>query len=111
MRKLLAILIFLTLCTAVSAQQKAIDSLKKQIVTAKDDTTHALLMCQLGSAYLYSKPDSSLLLAQQRLQLSKAAQFQKGEAIALTLQGNVYDVTGNYSKALSMLLESLKISE
>ncbi|HWD89773.1 MAG TPA: ATP-binding protein [Mucilaginibacter sp.] len=111
MRKSLAILIFLTLCTAVSAQQKAIDSLKKQIVAAKDDTTHALLMCQLGSAYLYSKPDSSLLLAQQGLQLSKAAQFQKGEAIALTLQGNVYDVTGNYSKALSMLLESLKISE
>ncbi|MBS1525724.1 MAG: tetratricopeptide repeat protein [Bacteroidetes bacterium] len=104
-------LLLISLCVTASAQQRIIDSLRKLVASAKDDTTRIESICNLGMHYIYSKPDSALSLAQQALQLSKASQFKKGEVDALTLEGNIYDVTGNYSKALTMMLESLKISE
>ena len=105
----LALLLF-TLFTA-NAQKKATDSLKKLIATTKEDTTRVMLTKELAGLYLYSKPDTVLILTQQGLQLSKAAQFPKGEAAMLNLRGGVYELTGNYPKALSSHLESLKISE
>jgi len=44
MKKIGALLIFLTLISYAHAQQRAADSLKKLIATAKDDTTKVLLM-------------------------------------------------------------------
>jgi signal transduction histidine kinase len=109
MRKPTLVFLILVLCMTVRAQQKVIDSLRKQIATAKDDTTRIMSMNKLGQAYVYSKPDSALQLEQRALQLSRSNKFPKGEEAALNLIGQVYDVTGNYPKALSNCLESLKI--
>jgi len=111
MKKNIILTLLLFTFFTVHAQKKTIDSLKKLIATTKEDTTRIVLIRELSRAYLYSKPDSVLLLAQQMMQLSKTAQFPKGEALALNMEGNVYEITGNYPKALNTFLESLKISE
>ena len=43
--------------------QKAIDSLKQLLQTEKRDTTRVLLLNKLSTIYVYSKPDTALLLA------------------------------------------------
>ncbi len=111
MKKLVLTILLITLFVAAYSQQKTIDSLKKLIAAAKEDTARAMLMNKLGVYYTNSKPDSALLLAQRILQISKAAQFDKGEAIALNLEGNVYEPKGDYTKALSAYLKSTKIAE
>ena len=111
MRKLAATLILFALFLSAHAQQKQIDSLKKLIPTAKDDTTKAILSRKLGNLYLYSKPDSAMLLYQQSLQLSQKANYLQGMAKALNGEGNVFTVTGNYPKALNAFLSALKTNE
>src|ERR1700744_3928258 len=111
MRKLAATLVLLVLFFNAQAQQKQIDSLKRLIATAKDDTSRIMITNQLSHLYVYSKPDSALKLAQQGQQMAKTAQFLKGEAYCLNTISGVFSITGNYPRALSASLESLKISE
>ncbi len=111
MRKLAATLVLLVFFLSGQAQQKQIDSLKKLIATAKDDTSRIMLTNQLSHLYVYSKPDSALKLAQQGQQMAKTAQFLKGEAYCLINISGVFSITGNYPRALSASLEALKISE
>ena len=112
MRKLAVTLLLAILClSAHTQQQKTIDSLKKLIATAKDDTTRVMQMSRLSAAYIYSKPDSALALANDMLRISKAAQDRKNEGRSLNSLGNVYMITCNYSKALTYMLSALKVDE
>ena len=111
MKRITIIIGFIAICISAHAQKKIIDSLKKLLAASKDDTTRLVLTNELGTSYLYSKPDSALLLAEQLIEASKSIQFLRGQELALNLAGNVYDVTGNYPKALNNYLASLKISE
>ena len=68
-------------------------------------------MDKLGIIFENSKPDSTVLLAQQAALLSKTAQFPKGEAKSLNLEGGALRFLGSYPKALSCYLSALKINE
>jgi len=68
-------------------------------------------MNELSRHYVFSKPDSALILTQQAELLSKTVGFLKGEAISLNRQGNAFTATGNYTKALTCYLSALKINE
>ena len=94
-----------------AAQRKQIDSLKKLLAAAPEDTTKALLYNQLGNFYPRSKPDSAMLLYRQEEQLSRRLNFLNGEAKAMNNEGLVFDLTGNYPKALSCYLAALEINE
>ena len=111
MKKTATLTLLLFTLFTVYAQQKKIDSLKKLIATAKDDTSGIAPMSKLALIYDDSKPDSALALANDMLRISKAAQYPKGEATGLNELGNVYLVTGNYPKALTYFLSALKIDE
>jgi len=111
MKKLAVVILLTTLCVSTQAQKRTIDSLKKLIATAKDDTSRVMLMRSLGLVYLTSQPDSSALLAQQALQLSRANHFQRGEINSLSLLGGAFIQTGNYPKALTYYLAAYKLSE
>ena len=111
MRKLTATLLFITLYIGAIAQHKTIDSLKNALAKTKDDTSRIVLMTTLSRAILYSKPDSSLLIAQQAVQLSRAVKFSKGEALGLDREGVAFNTIGDYPHALSSMLASLKIAE
>ncbi len=51
------------------------------------------------------------MLARQGLTLSKSVKFTRGEIVNLNLMGSVFNVTGNYPKALELYLEALKMAE
>ncbi|HEV2831003.1 MAG TPA: tetratricopeptide repeat protein, partial [Hanamia sp.] len=108
MRRIVKLFLLLLIPFFSNAQTNRIDSLQQLLKTETKDTSRVLLLNQLGTAYMYSKPDTALLLAQQALPLSKKAGFTKGEAASLLLMGNVFINTGNYPKALEALLQALK---
>ncbi|MEO6149859.1 MAG: tetratricopeptide repeat protein [Mucilaginibacter sp.] len=85
--------------------------MKKVVDTSKDDTTKAITLSKLGSFYVYFKPDSAMIVSQQAMLLSKKLKFEKGEAIALDLQGSVLQSMGNYPKSVVVLLAALKLNE
>jgi len=108
MKRLSAILALIALFINAHSQQRATDSLKKLITTAKDDTTKILLLDKLGYMYENSKPDSAMLIAQQEILLSLKANFLKGEATCLNTEGIVFMEIG---KALSSFLSAMKLNE
>ncbi len=111
MKKLAPTLLLIALFAIAHAQQKKIDSLRKLITTAKDDTSRVMAMNKLSIAYGDTKPDSSAILAEKMLKLSKDNHFQKGELRGLNLLGNAFNRTGNYPKALAYLLAEYKLAE
>lgn len=68
-------------------------------------------MHNLSFNYIYSKPDSSMWFAQNALTLSKKAGYAKGEIRSMNDIGNTLNNSGNYSKALEILLEALQKAE
>ena len=111
MRRVLKIFLLLLLSHFCKAQTNTIDSLKKLLQTEKQDTGRVMQLYQLSKSYLYLKPDTALLLAQQSLSLSNKIGFAKGEAISMNLIGNMFTSTGNYLKALQLKIKALKIAE
>ena len=111
MKRVLKIFLLLLLSPFCKAQNNTVDSLKKLLQIEKQDTGRVMLLYQLGKSYMYSKPDTALLLAQQGLSLSNKIGFAKGEAISMNVIGVVFKQTGNYLKALQMDLKALKIAE
>jgi hypothetical protein len=104
MKKISAVFLLLTLCIGAFAQQKKIDSIKRLIATAKDDTSRVMTMNSLARVYFISKPDSALSITQEMLRISTSAQFVKGQAMALNDQGIVYRNLGNNPKSLNYFL-------
>ena len=111
MKKTVITFFLLSLILTAHAQQRKIDSLKKLVASAKDDTSRVIAMDNLSRAWVYSRPDSSLLITQQAVQLAKAAKFPKGEALSLDREGIAFNAMGNYTSALNSMISSLKIAE
>lgn len=110
--KKIIILLFLTLnIHYANTQTNVRDSLKQLLQKEKTDTVRVLLLADMSYEYLESKPDTTMILALEALELSRGIGFAKGEAMSLTRIGNVYTVLGNYSKAMEILLQALKINE
>jgi signal transduction histidine kinase len=111
MRTLVTIFLLLSLHAICNAQTKTIDSLKQLLQTEKQDTSRIRLLKRLSRSYLYSKPDTSLLLCLQGLSLSQDAKFTMGEAFCLEGMADAFDILGNYPESLENYLMSLKIYE
>jgi len=113
MRKnIILALLAMLIQTGVSFSQTAnIDSLKQLLLTEKQDSSRVLLLNKLSKAYLYSRPDSAMKLAQQGVSLARKIDFVKGEATCLYRIAAVFSITGNYPKALQLGLEALKKAE
>jgi two-component system NtrC family sensor kinase len=111
MKQLTIALVFLFCLSNGHAQKKGIDSLRKLAADAKQDTTKASLLNELGSRYVKLNPDSALLLSQQAMLLSRKSNFLKGEEKSFGNQASVFVATRNFPKALSSYLSSLKIYE
>ena len=111
MKKAIVLAVIIFCVPNLYAQTNPIDSLQQLLKTEEEHTSRAKLLSSLAYAYLYSKPDTALLLSQQGLSLSQKEGYTKGEAENLNMIGNVFVVTGNYPKALEAYLQCLKKSE
>ncbi len=92
----------------VSGQSR--DSLLKQLSLVTEDTSKVNILIALGFSYAWSDSDTSLMYAQQAMDLAQVLHFEKGVArgqlimcAALTTIGNYFRALDNGFKALSYL--------
>jgi tetratricopeptide (TPR) repeat protein len=97
--------------TAIQAQTNTIDSLKQLLLTKLPDSSRSLILSKLGGQYMISNPDTAMILSQQGLALARQINYINGEAIGLNQTASVFNITGNYPKALEFFLEALKKGE
>ena len=111
MKKLLLIFILAPGINYTNAQTGNRDSIIQLLQNDKEDTSRVLHLANLSFEYLESKPDTTLVLALQALDLANRIGFEKGKAISLNRIGNAYGSMGNYSKGLEVYLQALHINE
>ena len=112
--------IVLCFCTAISlwnslsAQNIGIqqsDSLRKELLSTRQDTSRALLMCSLAESYRGVLVDSTLFFATEALNISRKKNFAKGESKALSSLCSYFYTIGNYPASLDAGLKALKIAQ
>lgn len=92
-------------------QNRAIDSLYKDLASKKADTNKAITLYKLSYQYLDYKPDSAMILARQSYVLSKKYRFLKGESKSLSMIASAYHALHNYPKAIENYIAQIKIEE
>lgn len=87
------------------AQQKEIDSLKKQLAIAPDDSNKVLLY-----RTLCFRADS-LVYAEKALELSKKLDFKEGTVLSVMTFADYYYRKQKYDKALDYYVKAMKLAE
>ena len=92
-----------------------LDSLKRVLLAAPDDTNKVLQLKDLSYRYLKVKLDTSFILSKKSIEISKQLNYSYGYANALNQMGLVYKYMAKYDSALYyykqslILFDSLKI--
>jgi signal transduction histidine kinase len=111
LKALLSLLfLFLSLIRITAQQESSADSLRRELVSAKEDTNKVLLLINLGVFYRWSYPDSGILYAQEALRLAQKLNFTRGEIGANQIAHEAFSGKGNYPKALEASLKNLELS-
>ena len=111
MRNFFLITIVLISFTDLSAQLMKtynIDSLKKVVSTTGQDTNRIWALDNLGRNI---QTDTTIILAEQAIDLSQKLKFKKGEAEAYNNIGYWFTTKGNYPRALENYLHAIQLSE
>ncbi len=111
MRAIYLVLFLALFCIAGMAQNKQIDSLKRELTIAKHDTSRVNSMVSLCFAYRSFKLDSSLLSGEKALNLARKIKFTKGEINALNALSGSFRIQGDMPKFLDFRIKALKILE
>ncbi len=101
------------------AQQNKIDSLKKVLLSAKEDTNRVNALNELGRELMYSNPDTAIRLSNQALAiLTRSEAKNLSETIKQKLLANTYANLGayyylkaDYPNALKNYFAALRIDE
>ena len=107
---------FLLLCTTCLFAQKKqgqelIDSLIRELPTAKDDTNKVNLLNTLSFRCYGIKPDDGINFAEQALKLSLHLEFKKGIANSYNNIGIYKEDQNDFANALKYDSAALKIRE
>ena len=111
MKKIILLLYLILSISYSNAQTGNRDSIKQLLQNDTEDTSRVLHLADLSFEYTESKPDTTMKLALQALELSRLIGFLKGEAVSLNRVGNAYHTLGNYPKAMEVFLQALQINE
>jgi signal transduction histidine kinase len=93
------------------AQAGYIDSLKHDIEITKNDTMLYVQLNVLASAYLETKPDSSLYYSEKALDITKELKLKLDEALALGKKGYALQNKGSYPESLRTFLSAIEIAD
>lgn len=91
------------------AQSDKVDSLKKVLLTAKEDTNKVNTLNTLSMLLIYSNPDSALALSNRAMSLSQKLNFDRGIGASENIVGSVYYMQGDFSSALSYYEQALTV--
>ncbi len=97
-------------CAKLTGQAR-IDSLIKELSSAKEDTNEVNLLNSIAYAYNNTDPETGITYAQKALRLAETFGFKKGIAGANSMLGVNYMSLSDYPKALEYLLKALKQNE
>jgi len=112
MKKIFSLLFFsLFLFIKLVAQDNYIDSLKQQLVIAKEDTNKVNLLINLSWAYIWSFADTAVTYAQKGLELSKELKYKEGEGSSMNALCISLTVTGNFNNALDFGFKAIQVVE
>jgi two-component system NtrC family sensor kinase len=95
--------------STLQGQNRQADSLKQVLEKTPQDTNRVNLLNAVASAYFFSKPDTSLVFAEEAIKLAKTLHYKKGEAIAMNNAGESLRFLGDYPRALKMQFDALEI--
>jgi serine phosphatase RsbU (regulator of sigma subunit)/Tfp pilus assembly protein PilF len=104
-------LIYIFCLTALDGQLSEVDSLSNNLNQEIPDTTRINTLNALGREFMYDRPDTSIILGTQALQLAEKIQWKKGMAATLHNLGIFNYFLSDNPKALDFYSESLKIKE
>ncbi|MCW3114819.1 MAG: multi-sensor signal transduction histidine kinase [Segetibacter sp.] len=110
MKVVSSLLVFVLMFTCASSQLN-VDSLKKELAIAKEDTNKAKILLRLCSYYQWRIPDSSILYAMQGIPLAEKLNFEKAQLGMYGCMGEALSGKGNFSLSLETKLKSLKLAE
>ena len=114
MQKLLFLLLLISSTTfsqGVEHFEYNVDSLKKELEIAKDDSTKVNLYYNIIGLYIFSIPDSATTYIQQFITLAREKKSDSLLSHALISYGYLLNVIGNYPQAISYNLEAVKAAE
>jgi two-component system sensor histidine kinase UhpB len=95
----------------IHAQNSWIDSVRKAVVTQKEDTSKVWTLVAMGNYYMYNEPDTGILRAKQALALAEKLKYDKGIFWSIQSLHNSLHVTGNYTEELNYALKALPVAE
>jgi tetratricopeptide (TPR) repeat protein len=106
------LLLFLCLIHACAfAQKQKADSLARLLAVEKTDTGKVKLMWQQAGVINVYNPDSALVISQQALVLATQIKYIEGQSRALGTMAYIFNILGNYPKALELNLRRLALEE
>ena len=111
MKRLTIIVIFIFSICQIKGQSNYIDSLKRELAIAKEDSNKVKLYNNLGYQYFFNQPDTAIFYGQKALDLAQKIRFKKGEASAYFTLWVPYFTKGEYARALDYGYKELHISE
>src|SRR6476646_4117822 len=92
-------------------QSRLADSLKLLLQKEKQDTNRVLLLVDIGSSYIFEKPETGLTYVQQGLELSRNLKYKRGQATCLNALGHLNRMIGSYTTGIKYHLQALQIFE
>ena len=107
--------IFLFFCgttfSQVGGTDQFRDSLKHELVIAKNDTSRVIIMSQLASAYTGFYPDTVNQYGNDGLKLAELIGFSRGKVSVLNALALSIQLQGDYQKSFEYLYRGLQIAE
>ena len=91
--------------------QGRVDSLLKELPSAREDTNKVILLNDITYAYTNIEPAVGIKYGQSAVDLAQKMEWKKGVAVAYGNLGVNYMALSDYPKALEFGLKSLKINE
>ena len=92
-------------------QSTRADSLKLVLQNEKEDSNRISLLADIGTAYVFEKPELGLSYTKQAVELARTTKDLRREAGALNALGHLYRMTSNYEGGVKSHLNALHISE
>ncbi len=113
MSKKQTLLLFLSIILSIGCcfGQNKVDSLKKVLQFASEDTTKVNTLIALSRTYLDSSPEEATRYSLKAKTLAEKVGFQKGLAFSLKYLGLINYRQGKYLEALDYWNQSLKVFE
>lgn len=111
MRLILLLYLVIAFQATSAASPSATDSLESIVLTAKSDTAKVDALSDISRNYLNSDIRKAEEYANKALILATSLKYSSGIALALDDLGLLAEHKGDYKKALSLYLSSLRIRE